>query len=147
MSVFSPQAVQPLLSPSSPHLSGRADRAGPPRSVSPPFTHTEAGSTGHWGTSTVLPLKVEVCPLELHDQGPGGGRLLLTPQPLKMLGRKLRVEVVTLQQSCVLTCKALPLWSVTHFTSPTALGGGSGAVVSLLLQGGKSQRTVQGHGA
>ena len=66
--------------PSFPFLSsGRAERAGPPRCVSPSSTHTEARSTGHWGTSTVLPLKVEVCQLQSHDQGPGRGRLLLTP--------------------------------------------------------------------
>lgn len=34
------------------------------------------------------------------------------------------MELVTLQEACVLTCKALPLPFVTHCISPTVLGGG-----------------------
>lgn len=72
------------------------------------------------GTSTALPLQVEVCQqLKLHHRGPTGGRMLLTSQPLTLA---MRLQA-TLQPSCVLTCEALPLLSTTHFTSPSTLGG------------------------
>lgn len=135
-SVFSHQgdAAPSLPSlPASVPFCNRADRAGPSRSLSPPSTGKAAAQPpalpgpvaeprcapegGSLSTTQDWP-QLEFC-----EQGPAAMGAAPSHPPSDS-SRSSQVELVTLQEACVLTCKALPLPFVAHCISPTVLGGG-----------------------